>query len=168
MLPSVITISNAYGTTEGVILFYFKNFIFDDFWILHCLSVESDDEYYYDDGITEEEEQLSNEQSTGNDLVGSSSSSTPRETEDPLVTLRAQNAAVLEEIRMIESTVRDPVERFKKMRDLAAKHREIVYNLKKEENHVSGDQAAAAAAATTTTTTTTTTPSKIDADRLEW
>ena len=31
MLPSVITISNAYGTTEGVILFYFKNFIFDDF-----------------------------------------------------------------------------------------------------------------------------------------
>lgn len=110
------------------------------FPLLHFFLDESEDEYYYDDDNTDEEEQLPNGQtlddkiSSGNDLIESLSSSTKRESEDLLVTLRAENAAVLEEIRMIEVTVRDPVQRFKKIRDLAAKHREIVYNIKKAEN----------------------------------
>ena len=161
-----------YGRYHTILNFVILNKLFGAFVILNFLSVESDDEYYYDDDISEEEEQLPNEPSFddtstgGNDLVGSFSSSPPRQNEDLLVTLRAQNAAVLEEIRMVEITVRDPVQRFKKIRDLAAKRRAIVYNIKKEENQnrnpgqrVSSDSPRVQAA---TAATTTTTPSTID------
>ena len=118
--------------------------------------VDSEDgEYYYDDDdeMIDEEVQFrdgesldNNKRTTGNDEAVISSSAMQMKSEDPLVTLRAQNTAVLEEIRMIEMTIRDPVVRFKKIRDLAAKHRDIANKIKKEESQQMTAEAVASAA----------------------
>ena len=118
--------------------------------------VDSEDgEYYYDDDdeMIDEEVQFrdgesldNNKRTTGNDEAVISSSAMQMESEDPLVTLRAQNTAVLEEIRIIEMTIRDPVVRFKKIRDLAAKHRDIAYKIKKEESQQMTAEAGTSAA----------------------